>query len=354
MVSMIAEKKIELQSRGVRIDWELEERLKKKFAGAESDYLSFFIGDVPVGLMNGFYTDASPYEIREYGGGYAIFKDGRLYTKIRFMPRPKFYDKKTSDGTPMEKMCKLVAPGFPIIYLNRGCAYWGPKRCKFCVVGYIDTLGEKKPEQVAETVEAGVEEGAIKTHVALTCGVLPKDKGSELLAKTTDAIKERTRIPISVNGEPPGNLDWIDAMGNADSIYINLEVFDDKVRKEILPAKSAIGIDYYDEVFRRCLEVFETDQAASVLLAGLEGDETYLKGVEHLASMGIIPVVVPFYPTSLSKLNERSPPSAGRMKELYLKSIDIIKEYGLSPFKTKAGFLRGGAIFAMKEVMREV
>ncbi len=351
---MIAEKKMELQSRGVKIDWELEERLKKKFAGAESDYLSFFIGDVPVGLMNGFYTDASPYEIREYGGGYAIFKNGRLYTKIRFMPRPKFYDKKTSDGTPMEKMCKLVAPGFPIIYLNRGCVYWGPKQCKFCLVGYIDTLEEKKPKQVAETVEAGVKEGAIKTHVALTCGVLLKDKGSKLLARTTDAIKERANIPISINGEPPRNLDLINTMENADSIYINLEVFDNKVRREIMPAKSALGIDYYDKVFCRCQDVFETNQIGSVLLAGLESDESYLKGVEHLASLGIIPVVIPFYPTSLSKLNNRTPPSAARMEEIYVRSYEIIKEYGLDPFKTKAGFLRGGAIFAMKEVINEV
>lgn len=261
---MIAEKKMELQSKGVRLDWNIEQKLKKKFAGAESDYLSFFIEDVPVGLMNGLYTPASPFEIKEHEEGYAIFKNENLFSEIRFMKKPRFYDQKTSDGTPMERMCKMVAPGFPIIYLHRGCAYWGPKQCKFCVVGYVDTLEEKTPEQVAETVKAGVQESAIKTHVALTCGVLPQDNGSKLLAKTAKAIKEKTEIPVSVNGEPPRNLDHINDMGRADSIYINLEVFDNKTRKDIMPGKCAIKLDYYDKVFKECLEVFGEDRKSVV------------------------------------------------------------------------------------------
>jgi hypothetical protein len=42
------------------------------------------------------------------------------------------------------------------------------------------------------------------------------------------------------------------------------------------------------------------------------------------------------------------------MKNIYLSSIEIIKEYGLDPFKTKAGFMRGGALSALKEVMKGV
>lgn len=350
----IAEKKIELQSRGVRIDWKLEKRLSEKFAGAKSDYLSFFIDDTPVAMLNGFYTDRSPYEIKETDGKYAIFENGKLYSEIGFMPRPKFFDRETSDGVAMSKLCTLVAPGFSIIYLNRGCVYWGAKSCKFCVVGYIDTAEKKTPEQVAEVVEVGVREGAIKTHVALTCGALPKDRGSALLVEATKAIKETVDIPISVNGEPPRDLSWIDKMSEADSIYINLEVFDSETRKEILPGKSEFEVGYYDKVYKRCLDVFGEEQVGSVLLAGLETDETYLEGVEHLASMGVIPVVIPFYPTALSKLSDRLPPSAERMENIYLSSIEIIEEYGLDPFKAKAGFMRGGALSALKEVMRDV
>jgi radical SAM protein (TIGR04043 family) len=348
----IAEKKIELQSRGVRIDWALEERLVRDFPTATSDYLSFLISDVPVAMLNGYYTDASPYEIMETDGGYGIFKADVLFTEIEFLPRPEFFDRRTSDGVAMERLCKLVAPGFLIVYLSTGCVYWGENQCKFCVTGYIDTVKNKKPQQVAEMAEAGA--GEIKTHVALTSGALPKDRGSRLLAETSDAIKERVDVPISVNSEPPADLNWIDGMGSADSIYINLEVFDEEARKEILPGKSEFGIEDYDRVFRRCVDVFDDNQVGSVLLAGLESDSTCLKGVEHLAGMGVIPIVMPFYPTALSKLNDRIPPSAEQMKNIYLSSIDIIKDYGLDPHKTKAGFIRGGALSALKEVMKGV
>lgn len=348
----VAEKKMELQSRGVRIDWALEEKLVKDFPTATSDYLSFLMGGVPVAMLNGYYTDSSPYEVKEMNGGYGVFEGGEPFTKIEFLQRPGFFDKHTSDGVPMEKLCKLVAPGFLIVYLSTGCVYWGEQQCKFCVTGHIDTLRNKKPQQVAEMAKAGADE--IKTHIALTSGALPKDRGSQLLAETSRAIKEMVDVPVSVNGELPKDLNWIDEMGEADSIYINLEVFDENSRKEMLPGKCEFRINDYDKAFKRCVDVFGENQIGSVLLAGLEPDGTCLQGVEHLAGKGVIPAIVPFYPTSLSKLNDRTPPSAERMKNIYLNAIDIIRDYGLDPFRTKAGFLKGGALSAMKEVMQNV
>ncbi|MEE9594920.1 MAG: radical SAM protein [Candidatus Hydrothermarchaeales archaeon] len=357
MMGVVAEKKMMLQSKGVRMTWELEKDLAKKFAGAESDYLSFFMDSTktPVGVLNGLYTDGSPFEVKEVEDGYAIFEDEELFADITFIERPSFFDSTTSSGVKMGKMCKLVAPGFPIIYMSKGCVYWGEKQCKFCVVGYIDTKDEKEPMETAEVVDAGVREGAIKSHVALTSGALARDRGSDLMASAAKAIKEKVEIPISANVEPPRDLDSIDKLkeAGADSIYINLEVYDEAKRRDIMPGKSGFGIDYYDGAFERCLEVFEENQVASVMLAGLESDTTCLEGVEHLACLGVVPVVIPFYPTAHSKLNGMCPPSVDRMRKLYTEAADIIREYGLNPFATKAGFIKGGAIFALKEVMKD-
>jgi radical SAM protein (TIGR04043 family) len=347
-----ADKKMELQSRGVRIDYALEERLKGDFPTATSDYLSFMMEGAPVAMLGGFYTDSSPYEIKETEGGFGIFKEEELFSKVEFLKRPDFFNDSTSDGVAMEKLCKLVAPGFLIVYLSTGCAYWGEMQCKFCVTGHIETIKNKKPAQVAELAEAGA--GEIGSHIALTSGALPKDRGSELLAETSRRIKEKVDVPLSVNSEPPKDLNMIDDMGKADSIYINMEVFDEKKRKEIMPGKSEFKAADYDRVFKRCTDTFEDNQVCSVLLAGLEEDNTYLEGVEFLAGRGVVPAVVPFYPTSLSKLNEKSPPPAERMKNLYLRSADIMKDHGLDPRKTKAGFIKGGALSALKEVMQNV
>ncbi|MFQ5800147.1 MAG: hypothetical protein ACE5HH_00305, partial [Candidatus Hydrothermarchaeales archaeon] len=203
-----------------------------------------------------------------------------------------------------------------------------------------------------EAVHAGVKEGAIKSHVALTSGALPEDQGLKLLGEATEAIKEAVDIPVSVNAEPPRDLEHIKWLAGADSVYFNLEVYGREKRRGIIPGKSEFTVEHYAKVFAECFEYFDNNQVASVLLAGLEDDASYLQGIEHLAANGVVPVPVPFYPTFHSKLEGISPPSLERMKELYTCSGEIIKKYGLDPFKTRAGFMKGGAIFALKEVLR--
>jgi hypothetical protein len=354
MTLSVADKKILIQSKGLRIPWNVEKELAQRFAGVESDYPSFFLeGSTPVGLLNGFYTEASPFELRRHRKGYAIFYDDEPFAEVSFLPRTPFLDRRTSRGIAMRRIVKMVAPGFPIIYLNTGCMYWGEKQCKFCVVGHIDTEKFKNPEDVAETVEAGVKDGGIKTHVALTSGALPKDKAIDLLAATVKAIKERVDIPVSVNLEPPRDLSKLEMLADADSIYLNMEVFDRAARKRFLPGKSEFSPEYYFRAFKACLDIFEENQVCSVLLAGLESDESYLRGVEALAERGVLPVTTPLYPALLSKLANEKPPSAERMRRIYEHSVEIIRAYGLDPFETKAGFMRGGAIFALKEVWKE-
>lgn len=347
----LAHKKIALQSRGVRLDWRLEESLSNRYTGAVSDYLSFFMEDVPVGVLNGFYTDRSPFEIKPYKEGFALFNDGDYYQEITFLDRPAFLDRSTSKGTKMDRLCKMVAPGFPIIYMHRGCRYWGPEQCRFCVVGYIDTASKKDPHEVAEVVAAGVEEGAIKTHVALTSGALPDDEGLRILGKAVEAIKSTVDIPVSVNAEPPRDLTHLNWISEADSVYFNLEVFDLEKRRIFLPGKSEYSPEDYARLFQECHEYFDENQIASVMLAGLEEDTSFVEGIEFLASLNVLPVPVPFYPAFHSKLESMDPPSAERMDYLYQEAVKVIVEHGLDPFETRAGFMRGGAIFALKEVM---
>lgn len=350
----LVDKKIMLQSKGVRIDPELEYQLSKRYCTASSDYMSFMLGSMPVGILNGFYTDASPFEIKEVSNNrFVIFENSSEFAEIKFLRRPEFFDKKTKNNIRMEELLKLVAPGFAIIYMHRGCRYVGKLQCKFCVVDKIATAIEKNPEDVAEAVYHGVKEKAITSHVALTCGALAKDRAYSLLGSAVNEIKELVNIPVSVNPEPPENLKSIEKVAEADSIYLNLEIFDEKKRKEILPGKSEISIRHYVKAFKACLEHFSENNVCSVLLAGLESDDSLLKGVEFLASNSIVPVVVPFYPAYHSKLSSLSTPSYNRMKKLYIASAEIIKKYGLDLNKTKAGFVKGGAIFALKEIFNE-
>jgi len=232
--------------------------------------------------------------------------------------------------------------------------YWGQEQCKFCVVGYIDTDSKKDPSEVAEVVACGVEEGSIKTHVALTSGALPRDEALKLLGETSKAIKDLVDLPVSVNAEPPRKVENIEMLSSADTVYFNLEIYDRTKRKEIMPGKSEYTPEYYDRVFEECKEYFDENQIGSVLLAGLEDESTHIEGIEHLAKQGVIPVPIPLYPTFHTKIEKTHPPSEAKMKGIYLKTKETLDEHGLDPFKTKAGFMRGGSIFALKEICRDI
>jgi radical SAM protein (TIGR04043 family) len=348
---MLAEIKMELQAKGLRVPPRLEAELSLEYI-VQPQYISFMMGEVPVGIMNGPYSEGSPFEVGLVEGETWILKDGKPYVEIRFLRWPDFFDKETSRGTPMSGICSLVAPGFTICYVHRGCVYWRETyQCRFCIVERLSSKMVKDPRDIAETMRAGVEEGAIKTHVALTSGAQPgRDRGNRVVGEAADAIKEMVSIPISANTEPPKDISCLKALENCDSAYFNLEVFDRRARQEWTPGKGKIPLDVYQETFKHSLDILGENQVGSVLLAGLEDDRGLLEGVRWLAEQGVIPVVEPVYPLQGSLIPHMKPPSAARMKALYEATIEIVDEHGLRPDKTKAGFVRGGALSAMKEV----
>lgn len=71
----------------------------------------------------------------------------------------------------------------------------------------------------------------------------------------------------------------------------------------------------------------------TLLVAGIEDDESLLAGVEHLAERGICPLIAPFYPAAGSDLEQEGlrSPSAERMKGIYLKAAEILRKYDLTP-----------------------
>jgi radical SAM protein (TIGR04043 family) len=348
---MFADIKMELQAHGLRVPERLQAELSMDHI-VQPQYISFMMGEVPVGIMNGPYSESSPFEVGIVEGKTWILKDGAPHVEIRFLEWPDFFDMKTSRGTPMSGICSLVAPGFTICYVNRGCVYWREEyQCRFCIVERLSSREVKDPRDVGETMRAGVEGGAIKSHVALTAGAQPgRDRGNLAVGEAADAIKELVDIPISANTEPPKDLGYLDSLENCDSAYFNLEVFDRQARQKWIPGKGRIPLQTYEEVFQRSLELFGENQVGSVLLAGLEEDRTLLEGVRWLAEQGVIPVVEPVYPLQGSLIPEMRPPAAGRMKALYEATIEIVDENGLRPDRTRAGFIKGGALSAMGEV----
>ena len=86
----------------------------------------------------------------------------------------------------------------------------------------------------------------------------------------------------------------IDAGANAFSI--NLEIYDDRLRRLFCPAKSKIPKQRYVEVWEHLIKQTGKNTVTSVLIAGLESRRSTIEGAHMLISEGVLPTILAFRP----------------------------------------------------------
>src|ERR1051326_3378969 len=82
------------------------------------------------------FAAVSPYRLEKGADGYAVVDGGHRYP-VRIPPEPKWYQRKTSSGTPMWKVGVLQGP-YLGIYVGPPCAFHSaaePVNCQFCTTG---------------------------------------------------------------------------------------------------------------------------------------------------------------------------------------------------------------------------
>ncbi len=367
----IARIKAELQEKGIRIAPELVAELESRFNAPAVSTGRFVVclespcGDgemVPVFIVNGKRFTSSPFELlKRENGKFVVLKDRIEYVDVVFIPRPLFYNKNTSSGLPMSKIAVIVGPGHMRSVVNQSCVYQSTgQACKFCAVQFWwNAASFKGPVYIAETVEAGFREGAVK-HVSLTTATQgTPDRGLAGLVETSRLIQSRTPLPIMLEFEPVTDYALLSGLlleakrAGVTTVSINIECFDEGLREDIMPAKGRIPVKEYLKNWDICLEIFGKNQVSTVVVTGIgEDDASILKGVEMAASRGVLTFLVPHSPAAGAVYADFQPPSAERMLSLYEKSVRIMQKYDLDLCASAAGCIRGGGFSAIKEVAR--
>lgn len=368
----ITRKKAELQSRGVRIPPELISELEKQYnapavrTGRMVLCLESPAGDgelMPVFIVNGKRASSSHLHlVKDSIGKYEIWVDNEKYTDVTWLPRPKFYDKTTGRGIPMPKLAVIVGPGHMRSVINQDCYYHRTgKACRFCAVQHWwDANVEKTASEIADTVEAGVNEGAVQ-HVSLTTATLnTAGKGLENLVETARRIHQRVIVPIMLEFEPLDDYSLLTSLlkkarhdAGVTTVSCNIECFNESLRPQIMPAKGRIPVTTYIKTWEKCLDIFGKNEVFTVAIAGIgEDDESILNGVEMAASHGVMTFLVPHSPAIGAAYEKMEAPGADRMLSLYERAVAIYIKNGLDLCASRAGCVRGGGFSAIKEVAR--
>jgi radical SAM protein (TIGR04043 family) len=354
-IGVLGEKKTVLQTRGVIVPPSLQDELAREWnAPAIKNGRFVFCLESPDGgslttvlIINGKFAENSPFHIvKTESGDFEIWEDNQKYTDIVLLPRPEFYDRRTSDGVPMSDIAVIGEPDHLRSVLNQRCGYQQiGLSCKFCAVaqwwaGYT----EKTPNQIAEVAEAAYREGLIK-HVTLSTGTkLSRGKGLEDLIEAAKSIHRKAEVTMTLNFEPLNDYSLLENLlsegkaAGATTTLCNIECFDESLREEIMPMKGRNTIDSYLKVWEKCVSIFGRNEVYTMAIAGLgESDDSILKGVELAAAAGVVCSIVPHTPMRKAAYEDKEPPSVSRMMGLYEAALPIYEKYGLKLYGGTGG-----------------
>jgi radical SAM protein (TIGR04043 family)/putative N-acetyltransferase (TIGR04045 family) len=350
---MIGRVVTEIQSLGVRVGTDV---LQREGGAGPADAGSFLIEDTAVSVPTASpFVSTSPFSLHARGDQVFLFKDDRPLFSAQPIPRPRFYERTTGDGTPCSRIALLHGRDCLASTVLQTCIFWNREnRCRFCGIELSlkggQTTSLKTPHQLAETARLAKALDEVG-HVVLTTGTAsPPGAEISILAAACAAIKKAADLPVHAQFMPPPDLEALHELkrSGVDTVGIHIETLDREVLSRVAPAKAAIGMNRYEAAWKAAVEIFGPNQVSSFLIAGLgEGPDAIISGGEYLADLGVYPFVVPLRPIPGSLMSDAIPPDPGVMTTIYEKTAQILEAAGLSAGRSLAGCVRCGACSAL-------
>jgi radical SAM protein (TIGR04043 family) len=286
-------------------------------------------------------------------------KKKRSFGKVKLVNNPRFYDLKTSDGIEMRKIALVHGIACLASTIYQKCAYWAcGEACKFCGIelslAYDTTILEKNYIQMSEVITAAKKEGRC-SHMTLTSGTEETvDKGANRYIELLRGIKNNhPEIPLHVQIEALEDLEYINELkeAGADTIGIHIEILDENLRTKITPGKAHIPYEIFKNNWIRALEVFGKNQVETYVLTGFgESKENFIKDIEKVISLGVIPFITPV--RSIPGKKDLPITNYENLLEIYLNAGKLMKQYGVNPLENIAGCVRCGGCSAINEAYK--
>ncbi len=274
-------------------------------------------------IVNGIYGEAfckkSPYLAEKQGKQFFVSRNGSLVCACTPIPAPKWYHKTTTDGKPMSSIMLQEGKDTLISSVWNNCCYFqNGTQCKFCILGYQKEMQWKNEKQVLETLLAALEENpAYQLHLTAGNSASP-DHGLANYEKYVKTIRKETNLPVTLEISPPEDLKQLESIiaAGANGFSINIEIWDEKKRREICPGKSKIKREKYFQAWQKAVDLLGKFKTSSVLIVGLDSKENIAEGIRAMACIGIKPVLIPFRPFAKSALHYLQPPKARELMKL--------------------------------------
>ncbi|HBO84606.1 MAG: hypothetical protein A2073_08270 [Deltaproteobacteria bacterium GWC2_42_11] len=327
--------KIDLMLNGIKADNETIQRL-----GLDLRYgYTGVTGGLDILLPHNTWVNASFLEEFAKSSKYELvlrdkktfIKAGDESVKVDIMPKPEFYKLSTATGIPLSKIGAMHG-GYVAITPDTRCEFFNMNiECRYCA-GNFNSGGSGRVytvEEVLETVDAANKEGKAEiVYLSIGFSETP-DGGIEFLKPYIKAIKKHFNTLVAVEALPPKENHFIDetyAVG-ADSVLYNMEIFDERLFKEICPGRDRlIGRERYIDALKYAAKVFPNGTVATHLIVGLEPAESTIKGIDFFTGIRVVPILPIYRPSVGANLLNYKVPSLDDVLPVYRDLYHAVKK----------------------------
>lgn len=282
------------------------------------------------------FCQMSPYAV-DYdvkNNTWILLKNGIELGDFDFLEMPSWINKlidRIEVGSilrPHSEKCLSLWPSTECVYIRDG------KGCLFCGLNSENNSNGKVFSQktVVSAIAKALEFNP-NYEINLSGGTCQSPESSiQYLSDLCRKINMLKRDAIiSVECAPPKDNDLLNDLfeSGASAIIMNIEVFDDELRKKICPGKSVIPIERYLSSLEYATKIFGKGNVSSVLIMGIQPKEDIKSACEELIKRGVIPTIMPFKPLDDTSLSEHKVPDPAEYIELSKHVANLLNKYKL-------------------------
>ena len=249
---------------------------------------------------------------------------------------PSWYDHKLTNGKCISDYIQMEGKDVLICSVTTSCCYFSKsEQCSFCALNGGNSVSEEsRIDAIIEAFKYILKNDNSVKSINLTGGNLyTEDKGATQYINILKEIRSVSNIPVVVELSPPDNLALLSALykAGATAIELNIEIWDEKIRKILMPGKSKISREHYVEAWEKSVEIFGKGNVGSGIIIGLENPNSSLEAIKAMIEVGCLPSILPFKPTEGAILEnfKNCPP-----EDILLitnEAAKLLKEKKLSP-----------------------
>jgi len=274
----------------------------------------------------------SPFALdsAEHGQLFLTF-DGKPVSPVKYDRKDPLLEKLTSSGIPFSQIAFLANRRLQINH-EPVCFYQKNNiSCKFCA---LPKHGDPfRLQDIFEVINMYLQLPSFD-HFLIGGASNTYKKGWDTIYKIAEYISSHSDKGIYLMTVPPadvGILKDLKAVGITE-VAFNIEIFDRRIAKAIMPGKGAIPIQAYFTALEKAVELWGRKGAVrSMVVVGLEPLSSLLTGIESLARMGVQPILSPFGPRPETELGQYIPYDTKTLIWIFKKAVDICRPYGLLP-----------------------